>query len=123
MFKLLLDANSSPKTRQHLTKKFNFNVIDLITENKYGLSDEEVIKLAKKEKRVIITFDLDFGEIYYFSEKEKVGIIVLRIKDQTVESVNKFLDKFFQKKAKNIDLEKSLVVIDENKIRIIPKAN
>lgn len=123
MVKLLLDANLSPKTREYLGKKFNFNVIDLITENKYGLTDEKIVKLAKKEKRVIITFDLDFGEIYYFSERGKIGIIVLRIQDQTVESVNKVLTKFFQKEAKNIDLEKSLVVIDENKIRILPRAN
>ena len=84
MVKFLLDANLSPKTRQHLIEKFNFDIIDLITENKHGLTDEKVIKFAKKEKRVIITFDLDFGEIYYFSERGRVGIIVLRIEDQTV---------------------------------------
>lgn len=123
MVKLLLDANLSPKTRKYLEEKFNFNVIDLITEDKHGLTDEKVVKFAKKEKRVIITFDLDFGEIYYLSEKGKVGIIVLRIQDQRVESVNKVLDKFFQKEADNIDLGKSLVVIDENKIRITPGTN
>lgn len=123
MLKLLLDANLSPKTRKYLEKKFDFNVIDLITENKYGMTDEQVIKLAKKEKRIIITFDLDFGEIYYFNERGKVGTIVLRLENQTVESVNKVLDKFFQKEAKNIDLERSLVVIDENKIRITPNIN
>ena len=123
MLKLLLDANLSHKTRKYLEKKFDFNVIDLITENKYGMTDEQVIKLAKKEKRIIITFDLDFGEIYYFNERGKVGTIVLRLENQTVESVNKVLDKFFQKEAKNIDLERSLVVIDENKIRITPNIN
>lgn len=123
MVKLLLDANLSPKTRKYLEEKFSFNVIDLITENKHGLTDEKVVKLAKKEKRVIITFDLDFGEIYYLSEKGKVGIIVLRIQDQRVESVNKVLAKFFQKEVENIDLEKSLVLIDENKIRITQGAN
>lgn len=123
MLKLLLDANLSPKTRKYLEKKFDFNVIDLITENKYGMTDEQVIKLAKKEKRIIITFDLDFGEIYYFNERGKVGTIVLRLENQTVESINKVLDKFFQKEAKNIDLERSLVVIDENKIRITPNIN
>jgi len=123
VLKLLLDANLSPKTRKYLEKKFDFNVIDLITENKYGMTDEQVIKLAKKEKRIIITFDLDFGEIYYFNERGKVGTIVLRLENQTVESINKVLDKFFQKEAKNIDLERSLVVIDENKIRITPNIN
>ena len=123
MLKLLLDANISPKTRRYLEKKFDFNVIDLITENKYGMTDEQVIKFAKKEGRVIITFDLDFGEIYYFSESGKVGIIVLRLGDQTVESVNRVLDKFFQEEAGSINLGKSLVVIDESKIRIVPNVN
>jgi len=121
--KFLLDANLSPKTGRYLREKFNLDIVDLITLGKHDLTDEKVIKLAKKDKRVIITFDLDFGEIYYFSERGKVGIIVLRIENQTVESVNKVLDKFFQKEAKNIDLEKSLVVIDENRIRILPRDN
>ncbi len=60
---------------------------------------------------------VDFGEIYYFSEKEAVGIIILRLKNQTVESFNNTLGKFFQKEANNIDLNNSLVIIDENKIR------
>ncbi|MEK7558721.1 MAG: DUF5615 family PIN-like protein [Patescibacteria group bacterium] len=123
MLKLLLDANLSPKTRKYLEKKFHFNVIDLATENKHGMTDEQVVKLAKKEKRVIITFDLDFGEIYYFSERGKVGIIVLRLEDQRVESANKVLNKFFQNESKNVDLEKSLVVIDESRIRIVPNIN
>ncbi|MBI2025955.1 MAG: DUF5615 family PIN-like protein, partial [Candidatus Levybacteria bacterium] len=101
--------------------KFNINIIDLITEDKHNLTDAEVVNLAKK--RVIITFDLDFGEIYYFSEKGKVGIIVLRLKDQTVESVNKVLDKFFQEEVEKIAIEKSLVVIDENRIRIVSNTN
>lgn len=117
MIKLLLDANLSPETREYLIKTFLFDVIDLITENKSGLSDGEIILLAKKEKRIIITFDLDFGEIYHFKEKGKIGVIVLRLEDQTVESVNKTLYKFFSSYAKNVNMSKSLVVLKENKMR------
>ncbi len=60
MTKLLLDANLSPETREYLIEAFSFDVIDLITENKSGLSDEEIVLLAKKGKRIIVTFDLDF---------------------------------------------------------------
>ena len=118
MIKLLLDANLSPETREYLTETFLFDIIDLITENKSGLSDEEIVLLAKKEKRIIITFDLDFGEIYHFKEKGKMGVIVLRLEDQTVESVNKTLYKFFSSYAKNVNINKSLVVLRENKMRI-----
>jgi len=117
--KFLLDANLSPETRKYLAEKFKLDTIDLITEKKSSLSDNAVVKLAKLEKRIIITFDLDFGEIYYFSERGEIGVIVLRIKDQTVESVNKTLDKFFQNEASSINLERSLIIIDDNKVRIV----
>jgi len=48
------------------------------------------------------------------------GFIVLKIKNQTVASVNKTLSSFFRKEAKDIKLEQSLVIIEENKIRILP---
>lgn len=118
MIKLLLDANLSPETREYLTETFLFDVIDLITENKSGLSDEEIVLLAKKERRIIVTFDLDFGEIYHFKEKGRIGVIVLRLENQTVESVNKTLHKFFRVYTKNVNINKSLVVLKENKMRI-----
>lgn len=54
MTKFLLDTNISPETRQFLTEIFAFDVIDLITEKKPYLSDEQIVRFAKKEKRVII---------------------------------------------------------------------
>ena len=119
MSKLLLDANLSPETSIYLTKNFDFDVIDLISQNKSTLNDEEVVGLAKKSNRVIVTFDLDFGEIYHFKENGKIGVIILRLEDQTVESVNKTLNKFFKTEAKSIVLNKSLVVLEEDKVRII----
>lgn len=118
MIKLLLDANLSPETREYLIENFSFDVIDIITENKSGLSDEEIVLLAKKERRIIVTFDLDFGEIYHFKEKGKIGVIVLRLEDQTVESVNRTLYKFFSNYAKKVNISKSLIVLKETKVRI-----
>ena len=122
MTKLLLDANLSPETRRYLTKTFAFDVIDLITENQAKLSVEDVVNLARKGKRIVVTFDLDFGEIYHFREKGNLGIIILRIEDRTVESVNKMLYRFFREEAKHINLYKSLVVIEEKGIRVYPSS-
>ncbi len=118
MSKFLLDANLSPETSEYLVKTFDLDVIDLISEDKATLKDNEVVKLAKRNNRVIITFDLDFGEIYHFKEKGKLGVIVLRLENQTVESVNKVLYKFFKTQAKSVDLDNSLVILEEDKVRI-----
>lgn len=118
MIKLLLDANQSPETRKYLIKTFHFDVVDIVTEGKTHLDDEEIVSWAKKESRVIVTFDLDFGEIYHLREKGKLGVIILRLEDQTVESVVRRLHKFFKEETENIDLNTSLVVIEESRIRI-----
>ena len=67
MIKFLLDANLSPTTSKYLIN-LGFNSKS-ITEERLGyLIDSEIVKIAKKEKRMIITFDLDFGEIYHQKE-------------------------------------------------------
>ena len=119
MVKLLLDANQSPETRKFLSKKFGFDEVDLISENKTHLSDEQVVSQPKKDKRIIVTFDLDFGEIYYFKEKGRLGVIILRLEDQTVESVIRRLERFFTKEGANLNLKKKLIVLTEDKVRIV----
>ena len=78
MSKFLLDANLSPETREYLDKTFHFDTIDLLTEGKSDFSDDQVVDFAKNEHRVIITFDQDFGEIYYLKERGSIGAIVLK---------------------------------------------
>lgn len=119
MSKFILDANLSPETRRYLADTFSLDVIDLITQNLYSLTDNEVVALAKEQGRVIITFDRDFGEIYHFREKGNVGVIVLRLENQTVESVNAVLARFFVGQAETIDLDTTLVMLDEHRVRII----
>lgn len=119
--KFLLDANISPETATFL-RQFNFNVKSLIEENLSCLSDVEVVDLAKQEKRIIITFDLDFGEIFYFFKKREVGIIVLRLQDQRVENVNNILEKFikyYELDKKSNKFNKFLVILSEDNVRII----
>lgn len=94
MPKLLLDANISPETARFL-RSLGFSVKSLIEENLAGITDEQVVTLAEKERRVIITFDLDFGRIYHFKEQGKVGIVVLRLENQTVESQTPILRNSF----------------------------
>ena len=119
MIKLLLDANLSPLTATYL-HKLNIDTKSITQEHLGHLIDKDVAKLAQKEKRIIVTFDLDFGEIYYYREKGKIGVVVLRLKNQTVESVNfilgNFLHQYLQKLEQN---PHSLVIIKPNSARFI----
>ena len=118
MLKFLLDAALSPETAGFL-RRLGYDTEDLISLKLHHLSDEKVVELAKRKSRIIITFDLGFGQLYHFKHKGQVGIIILRLRSQTVESVNKILGRFLQKKTiEKQKLERALIVIDEAEFRI-----
>ena len=116
--KLLLDANLSPETAIFL-RSLGFEVASLIEEGQGELDDEAVAHIAKKERRILITFDLDFGEVYYFSLKKQFNVLILRLHDQRVETVNEVLKEFLKNNANLFSKkEKHLVIISEHRIRI-----
>lgn len=51
-----------------------------------GADDIKIIEWAIKNKAVIITGDLDFGELWYWHYRGKLSVIVLRIKSYKIES-------------------------------------
>lgn len=116
--RLLLDANISPETAIFL-RSLGFEVKSLIEDELGGLEDAEVAKIAESESRIIVTFDLDFGEMYYFASKKKFGAIVLRLDDQRVEAVNAVLKRFFEtSRPALIQSRKKLIIITEADVRI-----
>ncbi|MDP3948826.1 MAG: DUF5615 family PIN-like protein [bacterium] len=116
----MLDANISPLTAIFL-RSFGFvDVKSLIEDGLGGIDDSEVAKIAECERRILITFDLDFGEMYYFALKKKFGVIVLRLDDQRVEMVNAVLKRFFETGRPILKRRgKKLIIITEAEIRII----
>ncbi len=115
MLKFLLDANLSPKTADFLKSRYNFDVVDLLSLKLGLLSDKEVATFAHKQKRIIITFDLDFGRIYHH-DKLSPGIVILRIEDQTIESVNLILQNFFDS-HNELKLPNNLIIIEDKRVR------
>lgn len=98
---------------------FGFDTIDLMSLGLTHLADTEVIEMAKREGRIVVTEDLDFGKLYHRYERGRVGIIVLRLRVQSAAAVNRVLGRFFADPATAaIPLERSLVVIDEARVRV-----
>ncbi|MBI3305149.1 DUF5615 family PIN-like protein [Candidatus Parcubacteria bacterium] len=117
--RLLLDANISPETAMFL-RSLGFDVESLIEEGLGGLDDVAVVERARKTRRVLITFDLDFGELYYFSARRAFSIIILRLDDQRVENVNVALQKFFVKYRRLFGgKKKRLAVVSDSDLRIV----
>jgi predicted nuclease of predicted toxin-antitoxin system len=116
--KFLLDANLSPNTAAFLTETFGLDVVHQDDILPGSPTDDEVVEVAKGQQRVIITFDRGFGEQYYQQERGQLGVIVLRLRNQRRPSVEQTLARFFRDEAPNLDLDTSLVIIDEGTVRV-----
>lgn len=83
------------------------------------MSNGEVLEIANREKRILITNDNDFGEIVFHQRMLSYGIILFRVKSQKIEKKIHLLSRLLSKE--NISkIRKQFVVITENKVRFIP---
>ena len=57
-----------------------------VAEGDAGHDDDRVLQLAVREGRVLLTEDMDFGELVVRLGKPAVGIILLRLADETPAS-------------------------------------
>jgi len=118
MITFLTNENISPESADFL-ERLGYPCRSLRRDGPRGIPDTEVVALAKSEGRVILTHDLDFGEIYYHAEQGQIGILVLRLRYQTVEVVNDTLERFLRSDLLDEDtLRHGLVVLSETSYRV-----
>lgn len=81
----------------------------------HKLSDREIYDKADREKRIVLTTDLDFGEMSTASTK--ITVIIFRQEDRTPTSINQYLEKVIN--TAKADLEKgAIITVQEGRIRI-----
>jgi predicted nuclease of predicted toxin-antitoxin system len=113
--RLLIDENVSPKITARLREE-GYDVKS-VSECCTGLHDDKIAEVAVKEERTIITFDLDFGELY---QHLGVSSIVLRVRTKDPSIIIKRLIDFLQKMEKQkISIKNRLAILTEGKIRLI----
>lgn len=81
-----------------------------------GSKDTEVLSLANKENRILITTDKDFGELVYAQKLIHAGVILLRLKNDSSKNKIKVLRNLFT--AHGEKLAKAFTVLQDNRVRI-----
>jgi len=118
MIAFLADENISPETAAHL-QTLGHSCHSLRQAGPWRLKDQEIVTLAQREGRIIVTHDLDFGQIYHLTSGGQVGVIVLRLKRQTVEAVNEVLTRFLASGVLDDEsLHRALIVVSERWYRV-----
>lgn len=118
MIRFLADENISPLTVKYI-KEQGYDIVTVTNISLKSKPDEEIVHWAAKNNHIILTFDLDFGTIYYFSSKKTTGIIVLRLKPQTIENANEAIKKLLSSNILDkVENRKALLIVDKIKVRI-----
>ncbi len=82
MLPLLLDENL-PLRVAALLKTYGFDAETVANLHARGAAEEEVLDLAVRTDRVLLTRDLDFSDILRFPLGSHCGIVVLRMPNST----------------------------------------
>ena len=81
------------------------------------IPDEDLLEITNTEKRVLITNDKDFGELIFLQKRLSKGIILIRVKSQSVKIKLKLVKNLLQNYSNKI--LNHFVVITDKKLRFI----
>lgn len=122
MVKLLLNANLSHESAEFLeTLGYEAKTVA-----QFGLAkktDQKIARFAQKKGYIIITHDMDFGEMYFLSPNFSLRVVILKLPNQTIEEVNKALKHITQSKIFELmeSNKQILVIYDKGRFRIRKK--
>ena len=83
------------------------------------LADQDIFAKAKREKRIILTFDLDFAEITAAAGSQLPSVIIFRLQDQTPDNVNRVLHQVLSAAKKQLS-KGAIISASEKRFRVRP---
>lgn len=109
-------------------ENFPRDAVDALRENGYdvawiredarGSRDEQVLALAQEEKRILVTFDKDFGELAFHSKlPSTLGIVLFRIVPRSSQHIAQVAVQALESRN---DWEGHFSVIEDQRIRMTP---
>ena len=80
------------------------------------MRDEDIIRVADSENRMVITMDKDFGELVYHSSMEHSGVLLLRLDDARGEEKLRIFKTILENYSDRI--KNCFCVFQNNKFRV-----
>jgi predicted nuclease of predicted toxin-antitoxin system len=114
--KFLADMGISPRTVAFL-RDLGHDAVHLHEQGLGRLSDPNILRKALDEGRVLMTHDLDFGELMAASGANLPSVVIFRLRDMRPEGVNAHLREVVTEYDEM--LEKGVIVsVSERQIRL-----
>src|SRR5947209_4166126 len=112
--KFLLDENVDYRLLSFLTQ-LGHDAVFLSESYTYGSTDRHVLRIAEQNHRILLTNDKDFGELIVRRHLPHCGVILFRLKDETLTNVQTRLHQVLTEYTDQLD---HFLVITQNRVRI-----
>src|SRR2546426_8284277 len=100
--RFLANAGVSPKTVDFL-KQLGHEAVHVRTLGLERAADRVLIDRALADSSVVVTFDLDFGDILALGVLDKPSVIICRLADERADSVNQRLAKVLAERVADLE--------------------
>ena len=114
--RFLADMGVSRRTVGWL-REAGYDVVHLYDQGLQCLQDGEVFAKAVREARIVLTFDLDFGEIVALSRGESTSVVLFRLNNTTSSFVNRRLHAVLTE-AVDALRDGAVVVVEDSRHRV-----
>jgi len=114
--RFLADAGISPTTVEFL-RQLGHDAVHVRDVGMQRATDQDVVERARAENRVIVAFDLDFGEILALGVLDRPSVILFRLADETPGSVNRRLESVLSERSEALD-SGALILVEDTRYRM-----
>ena len=114
--KFLLDMPVSPLLL-HMLQSYGHEGVHAYQIGKDRASDSELLEIARRESRIVITADLDFTRLLALSLAEGPGLVLFRGGNYSDSEMCNLLERLLKTVRPEV-MERSVCVVDKSRIRI-----
>lgn len=114
--RVLADAGISPKTIEFLVTRGD-EATHVRTIGLQAADDRVIVDRAIELGAVILTFDLDFGEILALGILTKPSVVIFRLTDERADSVNRRLGTVLNERSPDLE-SGALILVEDTRYRV-----
>lgn len=114
--KFLADMGISPRTVDFL-RHLGYDAVHLHEEGLHRLPDPDILSKTRQEGRILLTHDLDFGELMAASGANLPSVVTFRLRNMTPANVNHYLQEVATHHQDGLN-KGAVITVTEGRLRV-----
>ncbi len=114
--KFLADMGISPRTVDRL-HEWGHDAVHLHELGLDRLPDGDILDKARRENWIVLTHDLDFGELLAIGCAELPSVITFRLRNMRADNVNRHLAALLARHRSSLE-QGAVITVTERRIRV-----